>query len=95
MKSEIVRLEREIWEFAAKAEKIDREEDTLYGKGEEAHEIPEELRRRQERLERIAEAKEELEQEARSFRRFSLRGARKVACEWTLVCLCGNLLKLV
>ena len=32
---------------------------------------------------------------ARGFRRFSLRGARKVACEWTLVCLCGNLLKLV
>ena len=33
--------------------------------------------------------------EARNFRRFSLRGARKVAREWTLVCLCGNLLKLV
>jgi len=33
--------------------------------------------------------------EARGFRRFSLRGLRKVASEWTLVCLCGNLLKLV
>jgi len=33
--------------------------------------------------------------EARRFRRFSLRGLRKVRGEWTLVCLCGNLLKLV
>jgi len=32
---------------------------------------------------------------ARSFRRFSLRGLDKVRAEWTLVCLCGNLLKLV
>jgi hypothetical protein len=32
--------------------------------------------------------------EARGFRRFSLRGIRKVSSEWTLVCLCGNLLKL-
>ena len=33
--------------------------------------------------------------EARGFRRFSRRGLRKVASEWTLVRLCGNLLKLV
>jgi transposase len=33
--------------------------------------------------------------EARGFRRFSLRGLGKVACEWDLVCLCSNLLKLV
>jgi len=33
--------------------------------------------------------------EARSFRRFSLRGLDKVRAEWTLVCLCGNLLKLI
>lgn len=32
--------------------------------------------------------------EARGFRRFSLRGKRKVACEWALVCLAHNLLKL-
>ena len=33
--------------------------------------------------------------EARRFRRFSLRGLTKVRREWTLVCLCSNLLKLV
>ena len=33
--------------------------------------------------------------QARRFRLFSLRGLRKVRAEWTLVCLCGNLLKLV
>jgi hypothetical protein len=33
--------------------------------------------------------------EARSFRRFSLRGLRKVRGEWTLVSLCHNLLKLL
>jgi len=33
--------------------------------------------------------------EARRFRRFSLRGLRKVRREWTFVCLCSNLLKLV
>jgi IS5 family transposase len=33
--------------------------------------------------------------EARRFRRFSLRGLTKVRCEWTLVCLCSNVLKLV
>jgi len=33
--------------------------------------------------------------EARHFRRFSLRGLAKVRGEWTLVCLCSNLLKLV
>jgi transposase/IS5 family transposase len=33
--------------------------------------------------------------EARGFRRFSLRGLIKVRREWTLVCLCHNLLKLL
>ena len=32
--------------------------------------------------------------EARRFRRFSLRGLKKVEAEWTLVCLTHNLLKL-
>ena len=32
---------------------------------------------------------------ARGFRRFSLRGLQKARGEWTLVCLCSNLLKLV
>jgi len=32
--------------------------------------------------------------EQRSFRRFSLRGLDNVRCEWKLVCLASNLLKL-
>lgn len=33
--------------------------------------------------------------EPRGFRRFSLRGLRKVRGEWTLVCLCHNILKIL
>jgi hypothetical protein len=33
--------------------------------------------------------------EPRGFRRFSLRGVVKVRAEWTLVCLCHNLIKLL
>ena len=33
--------------------------------------------------------------EPRGFRRFSLRGVIKVRAEWTLVCLCHNLIKLL
>ncbi len=33
--------------------------------------------------------------EPRGFRRFSLRGVVKVRAEWTLVCLCNNLIKLL
>ena len=33
-------------------------------------------------------------QDARGFRRFSLRGLAKAGVEWAIVCLCHNLLKL-
>jgi IS5 family transposase len=33
--------------------------------------------------------------DARAFRRFSVRGLAKVRTEWTLICLCSNLLKLL
>lgn len=33
--------------------------------------------------------------EPRGFRRFSLRGTMKVRAEWTLLCLCNNLIKLL
>ena len=65
METEIERLEREIREFSAKAEEIDAAEDERYGEGKDAHEIADELKRREQRLERIAEAKRELEREAR------------------------------
>lgn len=37
MEGEVERLKREIREFAAKAERVDAEEDELYGEGKEAH----------------------------------------------------------
>lgn len=77
MQSETERLEQEIREFVRKAETVDAEEDELYGKGREAHEISEELKRRQERLERIAKAKVELEQEAKRAREQELRERAK------------------
>ena len=83
MQSEITRLEREIREFASQAERIDAEEDGLYGKGKKVHEISEELRRRQDRLERIARAKVELEQEARRARERSPVSGLSYACAAT------------
>ncbi len=38
MRTELERLEREIREMSAQAQKIDSEEDTLYGEGKDAHE---------------------------------------------------------
>lgn len=73
MRSELERLEGEIRELAAKAAEIDAEEDERYGVGKDAHEIRDELRRREQRLERIAKAKHELEREARQARERELR----------------------
>ena len=73
MEGEVERLRREIREYAAKAARVDAEEDEQYGEGKEAHEIGEELRRREGRLRRIAEAKLELEEEARRGREAELR----------------------
>ena len=73
MGSEIERLEKEIREFSDKAEMIDSEEDRRYGEGQEAHEISVELKRREERLKRIAKAKQELEAEAKHVREQELR----------------------
>ena len=47
MEEEVERLELEIREYVAKAERVDTEEDELYGRGKEAHELRQELRRRE------------------------------------------------
>ena len=72
-------LEREIREISAQAERADAEEDALYGKGKDAHEIPAELRRHSERLKRIDEAKLELEKQARTAREKELR--KRAECQ--------------
>ncbi len=73
MEEEIARLEREIREFTVRAQRMDAEEDELFREGKEAHEISEELKHREQRLARIAKAKEELEREARRARERELR----------------------
>jgi hypothetical protein len=57
-------LEQEINALLRKAEILDAQEDKRYGKGKRGSELPEELQRRQDRLEKIRQARRELEAEA-------------------------------
>jgi len=57
-------LEKEIKELMRKAELLDAQEDGKYGKGTLGSELPEDLRRRQDRLEKIKQARKALEAEA-------------------------------
>jgi transposase len=59
------RLKQEIEALLKQAEDVDAAEDAKYGKGKRGDELPEELARRESRLKKIAQAKAELEQEAR------------------------------
>ncbi len=59
------KLEAEVQALLAEAARVDAEEDGKYGKGKRGDELPEELARRERRLEKIREAKAALEQEAR------------------------------
>lgn len=59
-------LEEEIRELVAQAESVDAAEDAEYGVDQRGDELPEELRRREGRLEKIREAKLRLEERARS-----------------------------
>ena len=65
------RMVKSEWELAAevaalleRAERIDAEEDARFGRGVRGDELPEELRRREDRLARLRQAKAELEAEA-------------------------------
>lgn len=73
MLSQEKRLAAQIEELLSQADAIDEEEDRLYGAGNREWELPEELRRREDRIKRIKEAKAELEQEARQQRASDLR----------------------
>jgi len=65
MKQEERALKKEVRRLLAQADAADDEEDTCYGKDKSGDELPEELSRRETRLQRIREAKCALEQEAR------------------------------
>lgn len=57
-------LERQVREMLEKAQQVDEQEDSRYGKGKRGDELPQELRFRHSRLEKIREAKQALEREA-------------------------------
>ena len=57
-------LEAEVVRLLSEAQRIDDEEDTLYGVGRRADELPDELRRRETRLAKIRQLKVEMEREA-------------------------------
>jgi transposase len=65
MKEEEARLKAEVAELMQKAEAVDEEEDSQYGKDKRGDELPKELSFREGRLKKIREAKEALEAEAR------------------------------
>lgn len=62
MKKEEQRLEAEIADLLRQAERTDRKEDREHGPSNRGDELPEELRRRESRLEKIKEAKKRLEE---------------------------------
>jgi transposase len=68
MGSEEIRLQSEIETLLAQADEADRVEDEQFGKDQPMLDLPEELRRREARLEKIRWAKAELEAEAREAR---------------------------
>jgi transposase len=59
------KLRAEVERLLAEAQRIDDEEDALYGKGKRGDELPEELRERESRLARIRELMADMEREAR------------------------------
>lgn len=65
MTTEEKRLEEEIAELLKQAQKTDDNEDQQFGSGRRGDELPDELARRDQRLQKIREAKAALEQEAR------------------------------
>jgi transposase len=66
MKEAEQELAAEVRRLLDEAERIDEEEDELYGKGKRGDELPEELRERETRLAKIRALKAELEEEAKA-----------------------------
>jgi len=66
MKEEEKRLRKEIRDLLNRAEATDAEEDERYGQDRRGDELPEELSRRKDRLKKIREARQALENEAKA-----------------------------
>lgn len=71
------RLTEEVERLLKEAEQVDTEEDAKYGKGKRADEIPGDLKRREDRLKKIREAKAALEQEAQEKANLAAEEARQ------------------
>lgn len=65
MKKKKEELEKEVSELLKNAETVDKEEDKKYGKGKKGWDLPDELKRRETRLEKIKAAMSALEEEAK------------------------------
>jgi pyruvate-formate lyase len=63
MEKEDARLTQEIEAFLTQAEATDAEEDKLYGVGQQQHDLPAELRRREDRRAKIREVRDALKKE--------------------------------
>jgi hypothetical protein len=66
MAQKIAQLDQQVQELLGEAEATDLQEDTQYGKGKRGDELPEEVRFRQQRREKIRQAQAALEAEARA-----------------------------
>jgi len=66
MDKTLAQLEAEVEQLLAEAQAVDEEEDARYGKGKRIEELPEDLRRRQDRIAKIQQAKQSLEDEAQA-----------------------------
>ena len=64
MEKKVVELEAEVAQLLKRAESVDAQEDSLYGKGRRGDELPDELRYKESRLRKIKEAMSALEREA-------------------------------
>ena len=73
MNEEEVRLKAQVQQWLRRAEETDRQEDALYGPGKDKEDLPGELARRETRLQRLREAKAQLEKEATEGRAAELR----------------------
>jgi hypothetical protein len=73
MGEEEKRLKAEVQGLLQRAKEIDEEEDALYGEGKDREDVPKELARREQRLQKLQAAKAELEKEAAAARAEQLR----------------------
>ena len=66
MNKTLPQLEAEVEQLLEEAQTVDEQEDARYGEGKRLEELPEDLRRRQDRIAKIKQAKQSLEDEAKA-----------------------------